>query len=137
MLEVLIGISRGGEVTQADFQKLTQKLLDVFLEGYQDIVNRILKDSLNLWDINKFMERMRRIGVDFSQLSGMVGVPGGVNPYQVLGLDKSASDEEVKKRFRDLCFHLHPDTAGYEGTSGILQMVLKAYDLIKIQRGWK
>lgn len=124
-------------MTQADFQKLTQKLLGVFLEGYQDIINRILKDSMNLWDMNKFMDRMRRMGVDFSQLSGMVGMPGGPSPYQILDLDSSASDEEIKKRYRELLHHLHPDTCGREGTKGLLQMVLKAYDLIKIERGWQ
>jgi hypothetical protein len=31
------------------------------------------------------------------------------DPYQVLGLDQSASDEEVKKRYRELLFKLHPD----------------------------
>jgi preprotein translocase subunit Sec63 len=67
----------------------------------------------------------------------MVGQQPGFDPYQVLGLDKSASDEAIKKRYRELLQHLHPDTAGREGTSFLLQMVLAAYKLIEVQRGWQ
>jgi len=56
--------------------------------------------------------------------------------YQALGLERSASDEEIKKRYRILLHKLHPDTAGVEGTAFLLQMVLVAYEMIKEERGW-
>ena len=54
-----------------------------------------------------------------------------------MGLDKSASEEEVKKRYRELLRKLHPDTAGVEGTAFLLQMVLAAYEMIRQERGWQ
>jgi len=54
----------------------------------------------------------------------------------VLGLDKSATDEDIKKRYHELLKKLHPDTAGVEGTSFLLQMVMAAYEIIKRERGW-
>ncbi|RLC91403.1 MAG: hypothetical protein DRI39_10445 [Chloroflexi bacterium] len=61
----------------------------------------------------------------------------GLDPYRILGLDRSASDEEIKKRYRELLHKLHPDTAGVEGTGFLLQMVLTAYETIKRERGWE
>jgi len=79
------------------------------------------------------------MGIDLSGLSGMMSQSkvAGFDPYQIMGLDKSASDEEIKKRYHELLKRLHPDTAGIEGTSFLLQLVLTAYELIKRERGWQ
>ena len=61
----------------------------------------------------------------------------GIDAYRVLGLDKSASDEQVKTRYRELVRKLHPDTSGTEGTSFFFQMVLAAYQVIKAERRWQ
>jgi len=55
--------------------------------------------------------------------------------YKILGLDKSASDEQVKKRYRDLAKKLHPDVSGEE-TSALFQIVQMAYEQIAKERGW-
>ncbi len=111
-----------------------QEMLKVITEEMQGLVNDLLKDALNP---RKLMDFIRSMGIDMSQLPGMMGQQPGLDPYQILGLDKSASDEEIKKRYRELLHKLHPDTAGVEGTSFLLNMVLAAYNLIKIQRGWQ
>ena len=80
---------------------------------------------------------MKLTGIDLGHLKGMASGQTAVDSYSVLGLDKSASDEEVKKRYKDLLRKLHPDTAGVEGTAFLLQMVLAAYEMIKQERGWK
>eukprot|EP00227_Mantoniella_beaufortii_P020086 CAMPEP_0197575288 /NCGR_PEP_ID=MMETSP1326-20131121/736_1 /TAXON_ID=1155430 /ORGANISM="Genus nov. species nov., Strain RCC2288" /LENGTH=352 /DNA_ID=CAMNT_0043138027 /DNA_START=221 /DNA_END=1276 /DNA_ORIENTATION=- len=36
----------------------------------------------------------------------------GVNPYQVLGLPQTATERQIKKRFRDLSLKYHPDKTG-------------------------
>jgi DnaJ-domain-containing protein 1 len=61
----------------------------------------------------------------------------GIDPYRVLGLDKSASNDEIKTRYRELARKLHPDTSGTEGTSLFFQMVLAAYQVIKAERRWQ
>ena len=39
----------------------------------------------------------------------MTEVMAGKDYYKVLGVDKSASDKEIKKAFRKLALQLHPD----------------------------
>ena len=117
-----------------DLQALSEKWTKKFQEGLQGWIGALLKDAIDPAKLARFI---RSLGVDVSQLSGMVGQQPGIDPYRILGLDKSASDEEVKQRYRELVKRLHPDTAGFEGTSFLLQMVLAAYELIKRERGWQ
>jgi len=103
------------------------------VEGY---VDSVMKDA---FDPGKFMEFLRSSGVDFTGLLGALrGQQGqtGADPYWILGLDKSASDEEVKTRYRELARRLHPDASGTEGTGRFFQMVQAAYEAIKRERRW-
>ncbi|APH13158.1 molecular chaperone DnaJ [Dehalococcoides mccartyi] len=61
----------------------------------------------------------------------------GIDSYQVLGLDKSVPDGQVKKRYRELVVRLHPDTAGVQGTEFLFQLVTAAYQQISKERGWR
>lgn len=61
----------------------------------------------------------------------------GLDPYRVLGLDKSVTDDDIKKRYRDLLKKLHPDTAGVKGTEFLLQVLNTAYEQIARERGWR
>lgn len=117
-----------------DLDKLGEKWLGEFQEGLGKHVDALMKDA---FDPERFMDFIRSSGVDFTGLLGAVRSQPAFDPYRILGLDKSASDDEVKKRFRQLTFKLHPDTAGFEGTSCLLQMVLTAYNIIKKERGWQ
>lgn len=114
--------------------RIYQGFIEVIHRELKHLVDNLLKDAFNL---SMFTNFMKSIGIDMSQLPGMVGKQPGFDPYQVLGLDKSASDDEVKKRYRALLSKLHPDTAGVEGTTFLLQMVLAAYELIKRERRWQ
>ena len=121
--------------------RIQQRVLQVIMEELQGWINDLLRDAL---DPAKMMHMLRSMGVDFSQLGQMFGqaaqagtMPQGFDPYKVMGLDKSASDDEVKKRYHELIKKLHLDSAGIEGTSFLLQMVLAAYELIKKERGWQ
>ena len=111
-----------------------QRVLGVFTEELQEMINDALRDII---DPGKLIGYIRAMGFDPSQLPGMMSQQPSFDPYQVLGLEKSASDEEVKKRYRGLAFKLHPDTAGTPGTDFLLNIVLVAYEMIKKQRGWE
>jgi len=74
--------------------------------------------------------------IDLSQIPGLVGRAEGFDAYRVLGLEKTATDEEVRKRYRELLKKLHPDTAGVGGTDFLLQMMIAAYRQIAKERGW-
>jgi DnaJ-class molecular chaperone len=53
------------------------------------------------------------------------------DPYQVLGVAKSASEAEIKKAFRNLAKKHHPDThAGDEAAKKRFQEISAAYDIV-------
>jgi len=60
-----------------------------------------------------------------------------VDPYLVLGLEKTASDHQVKKRYRELARYYHPDTATVQGTEFSFYQLQAAYEVIIRARGWR
>lgn len=86
-------------------------------------------------------ELMRSLGLDGSILfdtSGLSpGTASGFDPYRVLGLERTATDEEIKKRYRELLHRLHPDVAGVKGTEFLLGLVMAAYREIARERKWQ
>ena len=51
-----------------------------------------------------------------------------MDPYQVLGVDQSASDQDIKQAFRKLAVQYHPDRGGDENK---FKEINEAYDKIK------
>ena len=103
---------------------------------YQRIFS-VIREEMQVWMNDQLAGFLKSLGIEASQLWGTESGQTNSNPYVILGLDKTASDEEVKKRYRELLRKLHPDTAGVEGTAFLLQMVLAAYEMIKQERGWQ
>lgn len=63
--------------------------------------------------------------------------------YKILGVEKSASDEEIKKAYRKLAVEYHPDKVAYLGddfkkvANEKFQKINEAYENIKKERGMK
>ena len=114
----------------ARIQQLMASIMEELLGAMNDMLGGV-------FDPATIVQLMKNYGIDVSQLSSMVGQQPGLDPYRILGLDKTASDEDVKKRYRELLRKLHPDTSGTPGTSFLLQMVMAAYEMIKRERRWQ
>jgi len=60
------------------------------------------------------------------------------NPYEVLGVNKNATDEEIKKAYRELARKYHPDNYGDNPLSDLaeekMQEINEAYDAIMNSR---
>ena len=93
----------------------------------------LLRDAFNP---EVFLQYAAGMGIDLSQIPNLVGQDDGFDPYRVLGLEKTATDTDVKTRYRQLLVKLHPDTAGVRGTDFLLQMMIDAYQEIARERGW-
>lgn len=78
--------------------------------------------------------------MDFRSVQGMFkqNLDGD---YEVLGVDKSASDDEVKKAYRQMAVRYHPDKVAslgeeyQKGAKEKFQRIQEAYDNIKKARG--
>ena len=58
-----------------------------------------------------------------------------VDPYRVMGLERTATGDQIKKQYRELAQKLHPDTARIRGTEFLFQLVTAAYQQISREKG--
>jgi DnaJ-class molecular chaperone len=101
----------------------------------QQLIRGILTPD-TLAPLMKMMQQsLGAMGFDMGRFAGMMGQQPGFDAYKILGLDRSASNDEVKRRYRELLHVLHPDKSGTPGTGLFLQMVMAAFELIKKERG--
>ena len=121
------------EFNTAELEQMQKRMLEELIETILGWMQALLSDTFNPESFLRFATSM---GIDLSQIPDLVGRVGGVDPYRVLGLEKASTDEEVKKRYRELLIKLHPDTAGVRGTDFLLQMMIAAYGEIAKERGW-
>lgn len=57
------------------------------------------------------------------------------DPYKLLGVDRTASDDEVKKAYRNMCRKYHPDkNPGNKAAEEVFKEVQAAYDQVMNER---
>ena len=120
----------------------SQTVLDRILRRCFEILHTEISAEMrnlasNTLNPESFINLARALGIDFSQVPGMTSDQSGLDPYAILGLPRSATDGELKRRYRDLARRLHPDTAGITGTEFLFQTIQAAYEMIKLERGIK
>ncbi len=111
-----------------------ERILGEMRDNVLGWMDDLLHDAFNP---ENFLRYVAGMGIDLSQVPNLVGRRDGFDPYRVLGLEKTATNEEVKKRYRELLKKLHPDTAGVRGTDFMLQMMIAAYQQITKERRWQ
>ena len=135
---------RGWDEMENPFTRIMHRGLEAMAEAMQEELGRMSQQLVQgvltpdmLASVMTMMQgAIGTIGFDIGKMSGMMGQQPGVDPYRILGLERSASDDEVKKRYRELVHVLHPDKSGTPGTGLFFQMVTAAYEQIKKEKGW-
>ena len=111
-----------------------ERILGELRESSLGLMDDMIREA---FDPEFFLRYAAALGIDLSQNPHTLSSNQGLDPYQLLCLDKNATDDEVKRRYRSLMRVLHPDTAGSEGTIKLCQIVNEAYERIKKERGFK
>jgi len=127
------------------FAKIMRRGFEAMLEAMQEELGRmsqqLVQGMLSPDMLASLMATMQQslgaMGIDIGKFTSVAGRQPSFDPYAILGLDKSVSDDEVKKRYKQLVHILHPDKSQTPGTSLFFQMVTEAYEQIKRERGWK
>lgn len=105
------------------FDRMWDKVMRDVYSG----VNDWLSENLDFDILLKMAESMRIPGtMSWADKSAF-------DPYTVLGLNKDATNDEVKQRYKDMMKKLHPDVAGSEMTF-VSKIVNAAYEMIKLER---
>lgn len=100
--------------------------------------------SISQQEINKILEFSNLFKLsyaDFLSIKAMF-IKEVDNDYKILEVDKSASDEEIKKSYRSLAKKHHPDKVQHLGEAYVkaaqdkFQKIQKAYQNIKVKRGF-
>jgi DnaJ like chaperone protein len=109
-----------------------------FLFGIAQADGRVSDAEANvIRDIAGYLQLGRR---DFESIKAMFFKKTD-SAYTILEIDKSASDDEVKKAFRKMAKKYHPDKLGHmdeayrKGAEEKFRKVQEAYDQIKKERG--
>ena len=110
-----------------------ERILGEMRDNVLGWMDDLLRDAFNP---EAFLRYAAGMGIDLSQAPNLIGRNDGLDPYRVLGLEKTATDAEVRTRYRELLKKLHPDTAGIRGTDFLLQMMIAAYQKIATERRW-
>lgn len=50
--------------------------------------------------------------------------------YEVLGVSKTATDEEIKKQYKKLALKYHPDKLRLPGAQDVFKKIASAYDCL-------
>lgn len=118
----------GGKAVEDQLRKAQKRMTEATAEMMSGWLNQMLQGMCNDPVLAELFSAMKN--------DNQPHRPAGMDSYQVLGLDKSVTDDQVKRRYREMVIKLHPDTAGVKGTEFLFQLVTAAYQQISKERGW-
>ncbi|MFA5620374.1 MAG: TerB family tellurite resistance protein [Weeksellaceae bacterium] len=119
--------------------KLADRVLLLhYLFGIAAANGRVSPSEIDV--IQKISNLLGISSTDFQSAKNMV-VRETDSDYKVIGVEKSATNEEIKKAYRELALRYHPDRVAHlgeeyqKGAKEQFQKIQEAYENIKKQRG--
>ena len=90
-------------------------------------------NKLELWDSEKFKDQIKKylLEQDTSHLKEEFRQDSNLNHYQILGVSKNSSQDEIKDAFRRLSLKFHPDKEPSALSSESMKKIIQAYDTLK------
>lgn len=144
IVDFLFGLAQAdGEYADAENQVLHSIASNLGINSgdYASIYNRHVAGGYRQSSDNYSYYR-RNYGSNYSSGSEY-GSPGKPDPYEVLGINPTASDDEIKKAYRRLAMKYHPDKVEGMGEEVKKQAeeqfkkINEAYETLKTSRGFK
>ena len=99
-----------------------------------NMFDKVIKDFQE--GLTEYVQEMMSKSIDLSKMRGLAAGPG-FDAYTILGLARDCSDDEAKRRFRELARILHPDTSRCQGTEFLFTLVNLSFEQIARERGWR
>jgi DnaJ like chaperone protein len=120
-------------------QPQQRSMLCQYLFGIAQSDGNVSKNEIEA--IERIANLLRIPQYEFSQLKSMFW-KDAANSYKILGLDKDATDQELKKAYRKMAIENHPDKVASLGdqhqkaAKEKFQKIQDAYETIKKERGF-
>lgn len=131
-----VGHDTVSEVLGSNLGKVTQYIIISTKKGFTKSAyehEEQHKLIMNLWDSDKFKEEITLylIEQDNSKFEEEQKPDSTLNYYEVLGVLKNATQEEIKNRYREVSLKFHPDKEKSSLSETMMRQVNAAYETLK------
>jgi len=99
--------------------------------GGKGDVNAVLKTMVRNTQIGVLKGMRKQID---DQIKVLSGTEVGIDPFEILGVDATATKDEVKQAYKKKAWDAHPDRGG---SNNEMMKVNAAFEAISRVRGWK
>ena len=89
-------------------------------------------EAIELWDSEKFKEEITQYLIEGDNSNFKESTfNSALNYYEILGISNNATQDEIKKRYRELSLKFHPDKESSLLSEENMMQINEAYDILK------